>query len=29
MVLLGSGKTMEEIRDSFEISTYEPDTRAF
>jgi len=29
MVLLGSGKSIEEIRDSFEISSYEPDTRAF
>jgi len=29
MVLLGSGKSTEEIREAFEISTYEPDTRAF
>lgn len=29
MVLLGSGKSMEEIREAFEISTYEPDTRPF
>ena len=29
MVMLGAGKGLEEIRREFEISTYEPDSRAF